>query len=153
MKHLFIVLLTALLSLPTMAGDFELDFLRNKDGTQTIIHNTEDWLLVSDTAGFDLLIDKSLTKEKKTIYLLHSVTILKPPKTFAGIEGITARIYTNGVLMCDNAIVSLSGEFYTDKNGVIIFYNAFEPGTYLVEVLTKNTARNDVYNLLCKDSE
>jgi hypothetical protein len=152
MKHLFTVLLTALLSLPTMAGDFELDFLRNKDGTQTIIHNPEDWLLVSDTVGFDLLIDKSLTKQKKSIYLLHSVTILKPPKAFAGIEGITSRIYTNGILMCDSAIVSLSGEFYTDKNGVIIFYNAFEPGTYLVEVLTKNTARNDVYNLLCKDS-
>ena len=30
MKHLFTVLLTALLSLPTIAADFELDFLKNK---------------------------------------------------------------------------------------------------------------------------
>ena len=152
MKHLFTVLLTALLSLPTIAADFELDFLRNKDGTQTIIHNPDDWLLVSSVSGFDLLIDKSLIKEKKSIYLLHSVTILKPARTFNGIDGTIERIYTHGILMCDNAVISLSGEFYTDKNGKIAFYNAFEPGAYLVEVATKNTVRNDVYNLLCKES-
>jgi hypothetical protein len=152
MKHLFTVLLTALLSLPTIAADFELDFLRNNDGTQTIIHNPKDWLLVSSLSGFDLYIDKSLVKEKKPNYLIHSVTILKPPRTFAGIDGTIERIYTNGILMCDNALLALSSEFYTEKNGVIRFYNAFEPGAYLVELSTKNTARNDVYNLLCKDS-
>lgn len=152
MKHLFTVLLTALLSLPTFAADFELDFLTNKDGTRTIIHNPEDWALASSTAGFDLYIDKTLVKEKKPNYLLHSVTVLKPPRTFNGIEGIVERIYTNGVLVCDSSVIVLYSEFFTDKNGVIKFYNAFEPGAYVVEVATRNTARNDVYNLLCKDS-
>ena len=152
MKHLFTVLLTALLSLPTVAADFELDFLKNKDGTQTIIHNPEDWSLASSTAGFDLYIAKTLLKEKKQNYLVHSVTVLKPPRTFNGIEGIVDKIYTNGVLMCDNAVIVLYSEFFTDKNGKVAFYNAFEPGAYVVELSTKNTARNDVYNLLCKDS-
>jgi len=152
MKRLFSFLLATFLSLPVLAGDFELDFLSNKDGTKTIIHNPDDWLLVSDTAGFDLLIDKTLIKEKKPIYLLHSVTLLKPPRTFAGVDGIVDRIYTNGVLVCDQTIVILASEFFTDKNGVVKFVTSFESNSYVVEVATKNTARNDVYNLLCKDS-
>lgn len=135
-----------------MAGDFELDFLINKDGTRTIIHNPDDWILASSTAGFDLYIDKTLTKERKPIYLLHSVTVLKPPRTFVGVDGIIDRIYTNGVLMCDEAIIVLASEFFTDKNGAVKFYTSFESSSYIVEVSTKNTARNEVYSMLCKDT-
>ena len=152
MKHLFSILLISILSLPVLAGDFELDFLSNKDGTKTIIHNPEDWILASSTAGFDLYIDKTLTKERRPIYLLHSVTILKPPRTFAGVDGIIDKIYTNGIMMCDDAVLVLASEFFTDKNGVVKFYNSFESGSYIVELFTKNTARNDAYNLLCKES-
>ena len=43
-------------------------------------------------------------------------------------------------------------DLYTDENNIVHFRNENDMGTFVSDMNAPNTVRNDVYNLICKDS-
>ena len=63
-----------------------------------------------------------------------------------------SKIYSYGVLNCKEANLYILFEWYVDPDDTMVFKGTHEFGAYVVEMLTPTTARNDIYNQICKET-
>ena len=129
------------------AQNFSLTFEKEK----FIKYNSNDWQLAAQTTQFDLYINKLSIATIDKVPAIHSLVEFYDPNgvKFEAFPTPIKRIYTYGVLECKNGLFHLLTSWYVDKNDEIIFTQIHEYGTYEVEVLTKNTPRNDLFLLVC----
>ena len=86
------------------------------------------------------------------MYEFHAVTIFNEPYFSDGLRSKVGKIYTYGVLNCKEANLYILFEWFVDPDDNLVFRGSHEFGAYTVEMLTPFTARNEVYNLICKES-
>ena len=101
---------------------------------------------------WNLFIEKGVLKEHQTIYEFHAATVYKQPFYNEMTRSDVSKIYTYGVLNCKEANLYILFEWFTDPNENVVFRSTHEFGSYTVEMLTPNTARNEVYNQVCKET-
>ena len=131
----------------TPPPDFHLQF----NGEQ-IVHRQSDWQYATRTDTFKVYVEKGMIGYKNETFEFHSYVEYVPPKQFDYIDGKTKRIYTFGVLSCSEGKLYLLLDLYTDENNIVHFRNENDMGTFVSDMNAPNTVRNDVYNLICKDS-
>lgn len=130
---------------------FSQDFSLTFENQDKIKHNSNDWESAATTTQFELYINKGSIATTEKVPAIHSLVEFYDPNgvKFEAFPTPIKRIYTYGVLECKNGLFHLLTSWYVDKNHKIIFKQMHEFGTYEVEVLTKNTPRNDLFLLVC----
>lgn len=133
------------------ANCFAQDFSITFENQDKIKHNSNDWEISARTTQFELYINKYSIATKEKVPAIYSLVEFYDPNgtKFEAFPTPVKKIYTYGIMECKNGIFHLLTSWYVDKNDKIIFKQMHEFGTYEVEVLTKNTPRNDLFLLVC----
>jgi len=153
MKRLFFFVMAVLITFTTQAAEpYRLPFVEIQDGTTKIPFIEQEWVLGTERADWSLYLEKGMLKEHKSMYEFHGVTVYKKPYYNDSVKTEISKIYTYGVLNCNEANLYILIEWYVDVNENIVFKSSHEFGTYVVEMLTPSSARNDVYNQICKET-
>ena len=151
MKHLFSFVMAILFSLPVYSAEYRLPFVEQKDGTTKIPFIEREWILSVGRDEWNLYLEKGMFDKHKEMYEFHAVTAYKTPYYSDGLKAKVSKIYTYGVLNCNRGVLDILYEWYVDIDENIIYTSSHEFGSYTVEMLTPDTARNEVYNLICKE--
>ena len=152
MKHLFSFVMAILISLPSYSAEYRLPFVELQNGVTKIPFVENEWTLGTERADWFLYLEKGMLKEIKAMQEFHAVTVYKKPYFSDGVKSDVSKIYTYGVLDCRQATLHILYEWYVDPDETMVFMSSYEFGAYAVEMLTPDTARNDVYNRICKES-
>ena len=152
MKRLFFFVMAALFAIVVQAAEsYRLPSIELPNGTVKIPFIEQEWTLSVERADWDLYLEKGVLKEHQTIYEFHAATVYKQPFYNEMTKSDVSKIYTYGVLNCKEANLYILFEWFTDPNENVVFRSTHEFGSYTVEMLTPNTARNEVYNQVCKE--
>jgi hypothetical protein len=145
-------ILTALLLLVSVAAgakeDFEFTFI---NGTH-IENNEKDWALVSEESKvYNLYTSHDAIGTGNDQVQVHTKVeyLAKDGFRFDALSEPVKRIFSFGVVDCEQAIFYLLADFFVDSSDKILFRQDHEPGEYRVEMLTPNTARNSLFKLVC----
>ena len=151
MKRLFSFIMAVLFSLPVYSAEYRLPFVEQKDGTTKIPFIEREWILSVGRDEWDIYLEKGMFDKHKEMYEFHAVTAYKTPYYSDGLKTKVSKIYTYGVLNCKQSVLHIFYEWYVDPEENMIFRGTYEFGAYSVEMETPDTARNEVYNLICKE--
>ena len=148
MKYLFSIFLA--LCLATAHAEKQKGFTLQINGDQ-LIHNQADWQYATETSSYTLFVEKGMIGHKDETVEFHSYMEYKKPYKYDAIEQKIKRIYNYGILNCSQAKLYLLVDLYTDEQDIIRYRAGFDFGQYVSDLDEPNTARNDVYNLICKE--
>lgn len=152
MKRLLFFVMVVLMVLPVYSAEqYRLPFVEIQNGQTKIPFVQSEWVLGAERADWLLYLEKGMFKEHKDMYEFHAATLYKKPYYSEAIKSEVSKIYTYGVLNCQEANLYILFEWYVDPDDTLIFRGSHEFGAYTVEMLTPTTARNDVYNQICKE--
>ena len=153
MKRLLSFVMAVLMVLPVYSAEpYRLPFVEIQNGATKIPFVENEWILGVERADWFLYLEKGMFKEHKDMYEFHAVTVYKKPFYNDAVKAEVSKIYTYGVLNCNEANLYILFEWYVDVNENIVFKSSHEFGSYIVEMLTPSSARNDVYNQICKET-
>ena len=154
MKRLFFFVMAILLAFTANAAQesYRLPFVELQNGSTKIPFVEHEWVLGTERADWSLYLEKGMLKEHKSMYEFHGATAYKKPYYSDALKTKVSKIYTYGVLNCNEANLYILIEWYVDVNENIVFKSSHEFGTYIVEMLTPSSARNDIYNQICKET-
>jgi hypothetical protein len=152
MKYLFSFVMAVLISLPSHSADeYRLPFVELQNGVTKIPFVEHEWTLAVERADWYLFVENGMLKEHKDIYEFHATTVYKKPFYNDAVKTDVSKIYTYGVLNCKEANLYILFEWFVDPDETLVFRGSHEFGAYTVEMKTPLTARNDVYNQVCKE--
>ena len=153
MKRLLFFVMATLMAVAAHAESYRLPFVELQNGVVKIPFVENEWVLGAKRADWLLYLEKGMfSKQNQPMYEFHAVTLYKKPHHNDAIGADISKIYTYGVLNCQEANLYILFEWYVDVDENMVFKGSHEYGAYTVEMLTPTTARNDVYNQICKDS-
>jgi len=153
MKRLLFFVIATLMAVAAHAESYRLPFVELQNGVVKIPFVENEWVLGAKRADWLLYLEKGMfSKQNQPMYEFHAVTLYKKPHHNDAIDTDISKIYTYGVLNCQEANLYILFEWYVDVDENMVFKGSHEYGAYTVEMLTPTTARNDVYNQICKDS-
>ena len=153
MKRLFFIVMAFFAFSAYAAESYRLPFVELQNGPTKIPFVEQEWVLGAERADWFLFLEKGMFKNKnQSMYEFHAATVYKKPFHDDAIKADISKIYTYGVLNCQEANLYILFEWYVDVDENMVFKSSHEFGAYKVEMLTPITARNDVYNQICKES-
>jgi hypothetical protein len=154
MKNFLALILSLTLALTAYAENpkqFSLKFEKLGD-KERIIHNPSDWHYVGKEPLFFLSIEKGMIGYKNEFFEFHSVTEFYKPYKYQALSDPIYRVYSYGMLNCSEGTFYLLISLFVDKNNFIVFREYHDFGTYVSPLRVENTARQNVYDILCRDS-
>ena len=153
MKRLFFIVMVFFAFNVYAAESYRLPFVEIQNGTTKIPFIEQEWVLGTERADWLLYLEKGMLKDQKQpMYEFHGATVYKKPYYSDSVKTEISKIYTYGVLNCNEANLYILVEWYVDVNENIVFKSTHEFGAYIVELLTPSSARNDIYNQVCKET-
>jgi len=151
MKYLCSFILAMMFSLPAQSTEYRLPFVELQGGVTKIPFVEREWTLGAERDEWYLYIENSMLNKHKDVLEFHAVTSYKTPYFSDGLRNMVGKIYTYGVLNCKQSVLNIFYEWYVDPNETVIFKSSYEFGAYTVEMVTPNSARNEIYNQICKE--
>lgn len=151
MKRLFLFVTAVLISLSSHSAEYRLPFVELQNGITKIPFVEKEWTLGSDRDGWSLYIEKGMLEQRKLMHEFHAVTSYKKPYYSDGLKTMVSKIYTYGILDCKDAKLSILFEWFVDPDETLIHRSGFEFGAYTIDMTAPNSARNEVYNHICKE--
>lgn len=136
----------------TASAEYRLPFVELQGGVTKLPFVEKEWILGSDRDQWSLYVEKGMTEEKKAIHEFHALTAYKKPYYSEGLKTTISKIYTYGALDCRDGNLYILFEWYVDSDETLIHRSSFEFGAYTVEMLSPDTARNEIYNQICRES-
>ncbi len=149
MKKLLALLMLLIASLSYAANGFQLKYTDN-EGTITILDNSKDWVKVYESSGMTLYLNDGGFAEANGYKVMHSKITYKTPQEFVGGQKIH-HIYSYGLVDCKKGVLYLIGDLYTNDKFEMIYKKDFSVGEFVSDLKEPNTARNDVYGVICID--
>jgi hypothetical protein len=152
MNRLFFIVMAFFAFNIYAAEPYRLPFVEIQNGTIKIPFIEQEWVLGTERADWLLYLEKGMLKnQKQPMYEFHGATVYKKPYYSDALKTEISKIYTYGVMNCNEANLYILFEWYVDVNENIVFKSTHEFGAYIVELLTPSSARNDIYNQICKE--
>ena len=152
MKRLLLFVMALMFAFTANAEQYRLPFVELQNGITKIPFVQNEWVLGAERADWLLYIEKGIFRNpSQPMYEFHAATLYKKPYHSDGLSTDVSKIYTYGVMNCNEANLYILFEWYVDVDETLIFKSSHEFGAYTVELLTPFTARNDVYNQICKE--
>lgn len=154
MKRLLALVMTVALSLPVSAKqkDFNLNIQGTSDGKETIVYSPSDWEFITESTSYKVSVEKGALRTDQEAVEFHSVTIFNEPFFYDSVGSLVDKIYTYGVLSCTEKNLFIFNEVYVDPKEIIVFNSIHEFGSFVVELETPNTPRNDILKAVCNKS-
>ena len=145
----FITLLLVVASLAAYATEeFTLKF---KDRS-SIVNNENDWVFVAEENNiYKLYVSKDAIGSGNNQTQIHTKVEYNEQDgyKFEALNQPIKRIFTLGIIDCQNAIFYMVTDFFVDSSNKIVHFQQHELGEYRVEMLTPNTTRNSLYKVVC----
>ena len=116
-----------------------------------ILYEPTQWQLAAQSNIYDLSIDKNSLIADSIIKEITSMTEFHDPDGHK-FNSVTERIriiYSYGIIDCDSGLFNLLQSWYVDNNNKVIYNEAHFDKSYLVDMRTRNTPRNDLFFLVC----
>jgi len=152
MKRLLLFVMALMFAFTANAEQYRLPFVELQNGITKIPFVEQEWVLGAERADWLLYLEKGIFKNPgQPMYEFHATTIYKKPYYNDAIGADVSKIYTYGVMNCNEANLYILFEWYVDVDETLVFKSSHEFGAYTFELLTPFTARNDVYNQICKE--
>lgn len=152
MKRLLFFIMALFIMAPSYSEQsYALPFISSKNGVTKIPFIENEWTLASEREDWSLYIEKEMTKQYSQTYDFHAATLYKVPYYSDGLRTKISKIYTYGTLNCKDGMLHIFAEWFVDADETLVFRSTHEYGAYIIEMLTPDTARNEVYNQLCKE--
>ena len=147
----FVMLVVFTFHVSANENDFRLNIQR-KDNKDTIEYVETLWEYVGQVSTWKLSVEKGALGTNRDKVEFHSVTIYDVPYMDSSIGSPIDKIYTYGVLNCEEKILVIFNEFYVDSQEVVVYQTTHEFGSYVVDLRTPNTIRNDILKAVCNKS-
>lgn len=147
MKKLILVVM-ALLSFNSYSKDFEVEI----DNTKTppvVKYVPNDWVYLAHENDYSFYINNGGFQKHSDLIVIYTLVTFDKPRQIQGTDITIDKIYSFGLLDCNNALFSLLGELYVDVNGVIHQNSLYEEGQYVVKMNSPDTARQQAYLSAC----
>lgn len=147
-KILFIVM--ALLSLNSYCKEFEVEI----DNTKTppvVKYVPNDWVFLKHENDYSFYINNGGFQTYSDLTLIYTLVSFDKPREVKGTNILIDKIYSFGLLDCNNALFSLVGEMYVDTTGIIHQNSLYDEGEYVVKMNSPDTARQQAYLSACVD--
>jgi len=145
--------MTVMFAFTANAESYRLPFVELQNGSTKIPFVEHEWVLGTERADWLLYLEKGMLKnQNQPMYEFHGATVYKKPYYSDSVKTEISKIYTYGVLNCNEANLYILIEWYVDVNENVVFKSSHEFGSYIVEMLSPITARNDIYNQICKET-
>lgn len=128
---------------------FELKFLDES----TIVNDDNDWYFVGEEKSiYKLYVSKDSIRTKQPQVPVHTRVEYDGENgyKFNALPKPIKRIFSGGIVDCDNAMFYLMADFFVDSSNSIVHFQPHELGEYRVEMQTPNTARNGLYKAVCE---
>jgi hypothetical protein len=148
MKSIVAVIVFCFAITASANSEFRLKF---KDEV-TVDFNASDWEFAAAEGTYRLFIEKTSKNAGKKHVNLHTMIEFDDPEGFK-FEALLApvkRIFTFGVLDCENGTFYLFNDFFVNKDHQVIHIQKHAPEEYMVNMIAPDTARNKVYLMVCK---
>jgi len=153
MQRLFLFVMAVMFAFTANAESYRLPFVELQNGSTKIPFVEHEWVLGTERADWLLYLEKGMLKnQNQPMYEFHGATVYKKPYYSDSVKTEISKIYTYGVLNCNEANLYILIEWYVDVNENVVFKSSHEFGSYIVEMLSPITARNDIYNQICKET-
>lgn len=153
MKYLYAILVSLVLSTSVAAEELDLSFSKQPDGSVKIVYDEDKWVKVTSAADYDVLVAKELIGNKKEkVHKFIGLTSFYKDSSFPTIQAPVRKIYSYGILNCKDSSLYLLGDFFIDAQDTIVYSQKHEFGTYITDMSVPNSVRNDIYNVVCKES-
>lgn len=154
MKYLLAFIMAAALSMNVSANqkDFNLNIQRLDNGKETIPFVPDAWEFVTESTSYKVSVEKGALRTEQDNVEFHSVTVFNEPFFYDSVGSLVDKIYTYGVLSCKEKVLYIFNEVYIDPKEIIVFNSIHQFGTFVVELETPNTMRNDILKAVCYKS-
>ena len=144
-----VFLLFALISQQVLS--YQLSFTDNQDGTRVIYNDPKDWYYVDSINNYSVFVEKGLVGSKKREVEYHSLVQFNDPREFSGLPFKIKRIYTFGVMSCEQSKLMILVELYVDENDVVRITQPHDPGTFIVD-MSGQSIRGEITKVVCGDT-
>lgn len=154
MKYLLAFIMAAALSMNVSANqkDFNLNIQRLDNGKETIPFVPDAWEFVTEASSYKVSVERGALRTEQDNVEFHSVTVFNEPFFYDSVGSLVDKIYTYGVLSCSEKVLYIFNEVYVDPKEIIVFNSIHEFGTFVVELESPNTMRNDILKAVCYKS-
>lgn len=154
MKYLLAFIMAASLSFNVTAKqkDFNLNIQQTDNGKETIHYVPDAWEFVTESTTYKVSVEKGALRTDQDAVEFHSVTVFNEPFFYDSIGSLVDKIYTYGVLSCKEKNLFVFNEVYVDPKEIIVFNSIHEFGSFVVELESPNTMRNDILKAVCNKS-
>ena len=104
MKRLFFIVMAFFAFNTYAAESYRLPFVEIQNGTTKIPFIEQEWVLGTERADWLLYLEKGMLKDQKQpMYEFHGATVYKKPYYSDSVKTEISKIYTYGVLNCNEA--------------------------------------------------
>lgn len=143
MRNLVFCLLMLTSSLVIPQDIYRFQFEDNK-----LLYNSEDWYYIIEEPSFDFYLAIKISETNEGLIRIHSLAQFKNPQDQFISDTPISKLYSFGVLSCEQKMFYLLNDFYVDENNLIVHSENYEPGEFAVP-LKGNTLRRMVYEFAC----
>lgn len=143
MQNLVFCFLMLISSLVIPQDIYRFQFEDNK-----LLYNSEDWYYIIEEESYDFYLAINMSKTDDGLIRIHSLAQFKNPQDQVIGETPISKLYSFGVLSCEQKMFYLLNDFYVDENNLIVYTENYEPGEFIVP-LKGNILRRMVYEFAC----
>jgi hypothetical protein len=149
MKKILFIILLAAASLAFAATEFKLHFI--EEGNDTIVAFTEtDWEYIAQEDPYQLFLNKGgFNKIENGMLKMHSMIVFDKAREYTNISVPVKKIYSYGLVDCENAKLYLITDFFTDANDKIVWVQRHAMGSFITNLDVPNTPRGQVFIKMC----
>lgn len=150
MKNVLIALILAFTS-SLASAEITLNIHTNTDGTRTINHKQDEWAFVVKASSYSVFVDKSIVSRKQKQVEFHAITEFDELQQYSEFPYEIKRIYSYGVLSCEEGKLYLLADLFTDQDNTIRYTQSHNYGSYVTN-LGEHTVSRSVYDAVCGDT-
>lgn len=147
MKKLLLIVM-ALITLNCYSKEFEVQI----DNTKTppvVKYVPNDWVFLKHENDYSFYINNGGFQNYEDLVIIYTLVSFDKPREVKGTGILIDKIYSFGLLDCNNTLFSLIGEMYTDVDGIIHQNSTYAEGEYVVKMNSPDTARQQAYLSAC----
>jgi len=122
------------------------------NGEQIISYDADDWYFVAKESNYSVYLAKGEIENNNGFLMIQSHTTYDNHEIYSYMEKPVKRVFTYGALSCEEKKLYLLGSLYSAEDNTIQYLQYHDMGTWVSDLTTEGTARNDVYKAVCNTS-
>lgn len=119
---------------------------------QVVTYIPDEWYFVARESNYNVYLAKGDIEESNGYLMIQSHTTYDTFETYSYMEKPVKRVFTYGAMDCENKKLYLLGSLYSAEDNTVQYLQYYEMGTWVSDLNSEGTARNEVYKAICNKS-